>query len=264
MIKAGKIALVTGAARGIGRGIALRLARDGADVVVNAVGNRDAAEATAEAIRTLGRRALVAMADVADEDAVLDMVARGEAELGPIEILVNNAGILKSGPIADFSRKDWQRVLDVNLTGPFLCSQILGVRLIARGRGGVIVNIASISGRMPEVATGAYTPSKAGLIGLTRLLAAEWAAYGIRVNAVSPGPVLTPLQRSAYPTEAMLEARNPAIPIGRHGTPEEIGAAVAFLAGDDAAFITGQEIVVDGGSMVSMFGLVRAMATGTA
>jgi 3-oxoacyl-[acyl-carrier protein] reductase len=262
MIKRGKIALVTGAGRGIGRGIALRLAREGADVLVNAARNRDAAQQTAEAIRTLGRRALVAMADVADEEAVSDMVARGEAELGPIEILVNNAGILKSGPIADLSRKDWQRVLDVNLTGPFLCSRIVGARLISRGRSGVIVNVASISGHMPEVSTGAYTPSKAGLIGLTRLLAAEWAAYGIRVNAVSPGPVLTPLQQSAYPTEALLNARNRAIPIGRHGTPEEIGAAVAFLVSDDAAFITGQEITVDGGSMVSMFSLVRTMASG--
>lgn len=264
MIKSGTIALVTGAARGIGRGIALRLAQEGADIIVNGANNRDAAEATAEAIRAVGRRALVVMAHVSDEDAVSEMVDRGEKELGPIEILVNNAGVLQSGPVAELSKKDWQRVLDINLTGPFLCSRIVGSRLISRGRGGVIVNIASISGHMPEVATGAYTPSKAGLIGLTRLLAAEWAAYGIRVNAVSPGPVLTPMQRSAYPTEALLDARNRAVPMGRHGTPEEIGAAVAFLASDDAAFITGQEIMVDGGSMVSMFALVRAMSTGGA
>lgn len=262
MIENGKIALVTGAGRGIGRGIALRLAQGGTDIVVNAAADRDAAETTAEAIRAMGRRALVVMADVSDEDEVREMVDRAEQELGPIEILVNNAGILQSGPIAELSKQDWQRVLDVNLTGPFLCSRILGSRLIARARGGAIVNIASISGHIPEVATGAYTPSKAGLIGLTRLLAAEWAAYGIRVNAVSPGPVLTPLQRSAYPTEALLDARNRAIPVGRHGTPEEIGAAVEFLASDDAAFITGQEVTVDGGSMVSMFALVRAMSTG--
>ena len=148
----------------------------------------------------------------------------------------------------------------VNLKGAFLCSQVVGRHMIQRKTAGSIINIASISGSTPETNSGAYTPSKAGMIGLTRVLAMEWAKYNIRVNSVSPGPIMTPLQRKAYPSEALLAARNRAVPMNRHGTPEDVARAVIFLASDDSTYVTGTDLLVDGGSLPSMFHLVRKMA----
>jgi NAD(P)-dependent dehydrogenase (short-subunit alcohol dehydrogenase family) len=255
-----RCAVVTGAARGIGRAIALALARAGADVVVNSSASRNAAEETARDICRLGRRAIVCQADVSILEDVRRMVGETLEALGKIDILVNNAGIFINSPIEHVSEEDWDRVMDVNLKGVFLCCREAGRHLIERGREGAIVNVASISARFPEVNGGAYTPSKAGVIGLTKLLAVEWAKYNIRVNAVSPGPVLTPLQQAAYPSTALLAARNRAIPMKRHGTPEEIAEAVVFLASDRSSYMTGEEITVDGGSQVSMFALVNHMA----
>jgi NAD(P)-dependent dehydrogenase (short-subunit alcohol dehydrogenase family) len=255
-----RCAVVTGAARGIGRAIALALARAGADVVVNSRASRNAAEETAQDICTLGRRAIVCQADVSILEDVRRMVANTLDAFGQIDILVNNAGIFINSPIEHVSEEDWDRVMDVNLKGVFLCCRETGRHLIERARGGAIVNVASISARCPEIDGGAYTPSKAGVIGLTKLLAAEWAKYNIRVNAVSPGPVLTALQRAAYPNAALLAARNRAIPMKRHGTPEEIAEAVVFLASDRSSYMTGGEITVDGGSQVSMFELIHRMA----
>jgi NAD(P)-dependent dehydrogenase (short-subunit alcohol dehydrogenase family) len=254
-----RCAVVTGAARGIGRAIALALARAGAHVVVNCSRSRKAAEETAQDICNLGRRAIVCQADVSILEDVRRMIRQTLDSLGKIDILVNNAGIFINSPIEHVSEEDWDRVMDVNLKGVFLCCREAGRYLIERGRGGAIVNVASISARFPEVNGGAYTPSKAGLIGLTKLLAVEWAKYNIRVNAVSPGPVLTPLQQAAYPSEALLSARNRAIPMNRHGTPEEIAEAVVFLASDRSSYMTGAEITVDGGSQVSMFELVHRL-----
>jgi len=148
----------------------------------------------------------------------------------------------------------------LNLKGVFLCCQAVGRHMIKRKAGGSIVNVASISGEMPEINDGAYTPSKAGVIALTRLLAIEWAKYGIRVNALSPGPIMTPLQREAFPSEKLLDARNKAIPMNRHGTPEEMAKVAIFLASDDSSYITGANITADGGSLASMFYLVHRMA----
>jgi NAD(P)-dependent dehydrogenase (short-subunit alcohol dehydrogenase family) len=132
--------------------------------------------------------------------------------------------------------------------------------MIKSKSGGAIINIASISAHLPEVNGGAYTPSKAAVIGLTKLLAIEWAKHNIRVNAISPGPVMTPLQRKAYSSQELLEARNRAIPVERHGKPEEIASAAVFLASDDAGYITGEEMTIDGGSRISMFHLVHRLA----
>ncbi|NIO10105.1 MAG: SDR family NAD(P)-dependent oxidoreductase, partial [Deltaproteobacteria bacterium] len=207
-----RIAIVTGGSQGIGRGIALGLAEAGAHIVVNCDRNVDRAETVASEIQALGRRATIAQGDVSKRDDVNHVVEQTLRTFGRIDILVNNAGILVAGPIENLGEGDWDRVMDVNLKGVFLCCQAVGRHMIERKAAGSIINVASISGHMPEVNSGAYTPSKAGVIGLTRLLAVEWAKYGIRVNALSPGPVMTPLQRETYSSERLLEARNRAIP----------------------------------------------------
>jgi NAD(P)-dependent dehydrogenase (short-subunit alcohol dehydrogenase family) len=258
-----KIAVVTGSSQGIGSGIAIGLAEAGADVVVNYNRNSDGAESVADSVRKLNRRALVLQGDVSIRNAVKNIVQKTLDAFGKIDILVNNAGIFIAAPIEGVTEEDWDRVMAVNLKGVFLCCQTVGNHMIARQSGGSIINVASISGHIPEIHGGAYTPSKAAVIGLTRLLAVEWAAHNIRVNAVSPGPVMTPLQRQAYPTEALLAARNRAIPLNRHGTPADIAAVVVFLASDAAAYITGEEITADGGSRVSMFQLVHKLAENT-
>ncbi len=255
-----RIAIVTGASQGIGKGIALGLAKAGADIVVNYNHNIAAARDVAHQIQVLKRRAVISQADISKSKDVHRLAREALAAFAKIDILVNNAGIFVPGAIENLAEADWDRVVSVNLKGMFLCCQAAGRHMITKKSGGVIINVASISGHIPEIGGGAYTPSKAGVIGLTKLLATEWAKYNIRVNAVSPGPVMTPLQRKAYPHEKLLAARNRAIPMGRHGTPEEIADAVVFLASADAGYITGEEITVDGGSRISMFQLVHQLA----
>lgn len=255
-----KVAIVTGSSQGIGSAIALGLADAGADLVINYNQNIDAANKVAEKIRMQGRRTIISQGDVSNSEDVDRIVKEATEAFGKIDILVNNAGIFITGPIEKITEQDWDQVIAVNLKGVFLCCQAVGRHMIERKSGGSIINVASISGHIPEVHGGAYTPSKAGVIGLTKLLAIEWSKYSIRVNAISPGPVMTPLQRKAYPSKKLLEARNSAIPMGRHATPEEIAKAVVFLLSDDAGYITGEEITVDGGSQVSMFELVHRLA----
>jgi NAD(P)-dependent dehydrogenase (short-subunit alcohol dehydrogenase family) len=254
-----KIAVVTGASQGIGSGIAVGLAAAGADVVVNYHRHAEAAVMVADSIKKLKRRAIVLQGDVSNSKDVTTIVQKALEAFGKIDILVNNAGIFIAAPIEDVREEDWDRVMAVNLKGTFLCCRAVGNHMITRQSGGAIINVASISGHIPELYGGAYTPSKAGVIGLTRLLAVEWAAHKIRVNAVSPGPVMTSLQRQAYPTQALLAARNRSIPLNRHGTPADIAAVVVFLASDAAAYSTGEEVTVDGGSRVSMFHLVHKL-----
>jgi len=255
-----KVAIVTGASQGIGRGISLGLAQEGADLVINCDRSIDKAAAVAAEVRALGRRAVVAQADVSSSQDVHRMVAEAIQFFGHIDILVNNAGVFVNSQIEHLREQDWDRVIAVNLKGVFLCCQAVGNHMIGRGSGGSIINVASISGVMPEINGGAYTPSKAAVLALTRQLAIEWAKYGIRVNALSPGPVMTPLQRASYPTEDLLAARNSAIPMNRHGTPEEMAKVVAFLASDDSSYMTGESITADGGSLSSMFYLVHKLA----
>ena len=257
---AGKVAIVTGASQGIGRGIALKFAEEGADVVVNYRKNDDMAQTVADKIRSLGRQALVVKADVSQSMDVHGLVQKTLDTFGTIDILVNNAGIFIGGEIAQLKEEIWDRVMAVNLKGVFLCCQAVGKYMITHKVAGSVINIASISGRLPELNGNAYSPSKAGVISLSALLAVEWAGYGIRVNALSPGPVMTPLQEKIYATPELLAARNRGIPMKRHGEPEEIGQAAVFLASDDASYITGENLSVDGGSLASMYHLIRQLA----
>jgi NAD(P)-dependent dehydrogenase (short-subunit alcohol dehydrogenase family) len=229
-------------------------------MTVNYHQNTDGAEAVAEEIRNLGRRAIVVQGDASKCSDVARMTREAIRAFGRIDILVNNAGIYVACPIEDVKEADWDRVVQVNLKGVFLCCQAVGRHMIERKSGGTIINVASISAHMPEVKGGAYTPSKAGVIGLTRLLAVEWSKYNIRVNALSPGPIMTLLQRQAYPTEELLKARNSAVPMNRHGTPEEMAKIAVFLASEDASYITGADIQADGGSLASMFQLVHRLS----
>jgi 3-oxoacyl-[acyl-carrier protein] reductase len=255
-----KVALITGASRGIGRGIALKFAEEGADVAVNYCQSMELAETIADKLRSLGCKALTVKADVSIKADVNDMVSNVLDTFGQIDILVNNAGIFIGGSVADLKEEIWDRVMAVNLKGVFLCCKAVGKHMIANNIRGSIVNIASISGSLPEVNGNAYSPSKAGVISLSALLAVEWARHGIRVNALSPGPVMTPLQKKIYSTPALLDARNRGIPMNRHGEPEEIGKTAVFLASEDSSYITGENLSVDGGSQASMFHLIHQLA----
>jgi NAD(P)-dependent dehydrogenase (short-subunit alcohol dehydrogenase family) len=255
-----KVAIVTGASQGIGKGIAIGLAAAGADVVVNYYKNAAGAEAVKNEILKIGRKCLSLQGDVSVRKDVARLTQTTLSEFGKIDILVNNAGILIPGALIDLAEEKWDRVVQVNLKGVFLCSQAVGQYMSKSKLGGSIVNIASISAHMPEIYDGAYTPSKAGVIGLTRMLAMEWAEHNIRVNSISPGPIMTSLQRQAFPTQELVDARNQAVPMNRHGTPEEIAKVAVFLASDDASYITGAEIQADGGSIMNMFKLIRRLS----
>jgi NAD(P)-dependent dehydrogenase (short-subunit alcohol dehydrogenase family) len=256
----GKVAIVTGASQGIGNGIATKLAEAGADVVVNYYKNMQGAEAVKKKVEQLGRKCMLFQGDVSNRSHAVEMAQTTMDTFGKIDILVNNAGILIPGALLDLEEEKWNRVVAVNLNGVFFSSQAVGRHMVQSKNGGSIVNIASISAHMPEIYDGAYTPSKAGVIGLTRMLAMEWAEYGIRVNAVSPGPIMTSLQRQAFPTQELEDARNRAVPMNRHGTPEEMGQVAVFLSSADASYITGAEITADGGSIMNMFKMVRDLS----
>lgn len=240
-------ALVTGASRGIGRAVAAALAREGWAVCVNCLERRDAAGELVRELRARGLAAMAFQADVADGRAVEDMVRAASETLGPVELLVNNAGISHQGLFQDLDDKTWERLLAVNLTGPRNAVRAVLPHMLSEKRG-CIVNISSIWGLRGGSCETAYAVTKAGVIGLTRSLALELAPSGIRVNCVAPGCVETDMVRAlGGETRARLAEETP---LGRLGRPEEIAEAVAFLASEKAGFITGQVLTADGGFIV--------------
>jgi 3-oxoacyl-[acyl-carrier protein] reductase len=243
-----QVAIVTGASQGIGRAIALELARVGADVVV--CSRRPAAlKPVADQIRALGRQALAVECDVADAVQVDDVVGRTTSAFGRIDLLVNNAGYRIRAPLEDLSRREWDAMIATNLTGVFLFSQAVG-RVMIGQRAGTIVNVTSVAGRSGARGMAAYAAAKAGVTVLTQSLGAEWAKYGIRVTAVAPGPVETEGVLEVWKTPAMIAQATGEVPLGRLGRPEEIAWAVVFVASDQARFMTGETLYVSGGPRV--------------
>jgi NAD(P)-dependent dehydrogenase (short-subunit alcohol dehydrogenase family) len=245
----GRVAIVTGAGQGIGRGVALCLARAGAHVVIADQAPARLAPVVAE-VEALGVQALGIATDVRRVDDLKGLVQQTIERFGKIDILVNNAGVVVVKPMVEQSEEDWHRVVDVNLKGVFLSCRNVLPEMIARKRG-AIVNIASIAAFHVTVPHVPYAASKAGVVAITRDLAYEVARFGIRVNAVAPGPIDTPMSQMVSAEQKQAIARS--IPLGRIGQPEDIGQAVVFLASDAASYITGATLPVSGGADLKVF-----------
>ncbi|NJK48327.1 3-oxoacyl-[acyl-carrier-protein] reductase [Candidatus Gracilibacteria bacterium] len=242
-----RVAIVTGASRGIGRAVALALAEQGAKVVINYASSSTAADEVVKTIREMGEDAIVLQADVSKADQVDKLIEQTQEKFGRIDILVNNAGITRDTLLLRMKPEDWQAVIDLNLTGVFLCTRAVS-KIMLKQRSGRIINIASVAGQMGNPGQANYSAAKAGVIGFTKTVAKELASRGVTVNAVAPGFIETDMTSNLTNTEEILKL----IPLGRYGKPEEIAGMVRFLAADSAAaYITGQVFNVDGGMVMA-------------
>nr|WP_326216699.1 3-oxoacyl-[acyl-carrier-protein] reductase [uncultured Oscillibacter sp.] len=241
---AGKTAVVTGGSRGLGRAVCLELAKGGANVVFCYAGNEAAAKETTAACEALGAKALAIQCDVAKADEVKALMDAAVKEFGRIDILVNNAGITRDGLLMMMKEEDFDAVIAANLKGTFLCMKAVS-RIMMKQRYGRIVNLSSVVGLRGNAGQVNYAASKAGVVGMTKSLAKELASRGVTVNAVAPGFIATDMTTAM--TDAAKEATLASIPLQRLGAPEDVAHAVAFLASDEAAYVTGQVLCVDGG-----------------
>ena len=240
----GKVAVVTGASRGIGRAVAIRLASEGAAVVINYNGSKDRAEEVKKEIEAAGGKAEIKHCNVSDYKACEEMFKEIVSELGSVDILVNNAGITRDGLLMKMSEEDYDAVLDTNLKGTFNCIRFVARQMIKQ-RGGRIINMSSVSGVLGNAGQANYSASKAGVIGLTKSAARELASRGITVNAIAPGFINT--EMTEVLSDKVKEGAVAQIPLGKFGETEDIANAVAFLASEGARYITGQVLNVDGG-----------------
>ena len=247
MLLGGKVALVTGASRGIGRAIALLLAQEGAAVALNYAGNVKAAEEVKQEIENAGGKAILVQADVADAEAVEAMISQVTEAFGSIDILVNNAGITRDGLLMRMKEADWDAVINTNLKGIFHCTKLVS-KLMMKKRSGRIVNMASVVGVTGNAGQANYAAAKAGVIGFSKSIAKELASRGITVNMVAPGYIETDM--TAVLPDKVREAMTANVPLGRGGKPEDVANAVLFLVSDEASYITGQVLHVDGGMVM--------------
>ncbi|MBI2657211.1 3-oxoacyl-ACP reductase FabG [Candidatus Woesearchaeota archaeon] len=243
----GKVAIITGSNRGIGKGIAIALAGEGCKVVVNSYKEDDDAKNAVEEIKGLGSDAVFIKANVTREIDVKELVEKAVKRFGKLDVLVNNAGILVAGTADKLSEKDWDRQMDVNLKGVFMCTKYAVRQMLKQGKGGRIINISSIAGLVGFPGISAYCASKGGVTEFTREVALDYAKYGITVNALNPGVIVTDMTKAMLADGSTKKALLESTPVGRFGQPEDIGNAAVFLALDESGFITGHNLVVDGG-----------------
>ncbi len=246
-----RVALITGAGRGIGKAIALAYAREGAQVVINDV-DRANAEAAAAEVSAAGPKALVVQADIARQAEIARLVDTVIRERGRIDIVVNNAMKIVPGKLEELPEEAWDTTMNIGLKGVFLLSQAAARHMI-RQKSGAFVNIASVAGLFPYNWAGAYSVVKAGVIMLTKLMALEWAPYGIRANAITPGYIRTPGTEAMYADAEIYEGRRKGVPMGRVGTGEDVASVAVFLASDEAQYTTGSIVGSDGGQAVGYF-----------
>jgi glucose 1-dehydrogenase len=244
---AGKVAVVTGAGTGIGQAIAVAFAQAGAAVVVDYVGNASISEDTISQINALGGKSLGVNADISLPEDVNSLVQKTVAAFGKLDIFVNNAGIEKKIAFVDYPLQEWQKIMAVNLTGPFLCAQSAARQMIQQGPGGRIINISSIHEVLPMPANAPYCATKGGLRMLMRTIAVELATHQITVNNIGPGAIYTPIDKDGEMDGKMNNQILAEIPLGRWGKPEEVAQLAVYLASDDAAYITGSTHFIDGG-----------------
>ena len=244
-----KVAIITGAATGIGQAIAIGMAREGASVVVDYVGNPDSPTDTVKQIESAGGKVIAVAADVSKPDQVASLIQQTISAFGKLDILVNNAGIEHKHPITEFPLDQWNQIIAVNLTGPFLCAQAAANQMISQKGAGRVINISSVHQDLPMPGNAPYCASKGGLRMLMRTMAVELAPKGITVNNIGPGAIYTPIDADVQANPEMEAALMAEIPVGRWGKPEEVANLAIFLASDDAAYVTGSTYFIDGGML---------------
>lgn len=247
MTLSGKTAIVTGGSRGIGKAIALKLAEKGANVVVNYTSNFEKAQEVVEQIKSMGRDAIAIKADVSNSDDVENLLKEVNKHFDTIDILINNAGITRDTLLIRMKDEDWNKVMDINLKGTYLCTKYFGKKMMKQ-KSGKIINITSVVGIIGNAGQANYSASKAGVIGFTKSIAKELGSRGINVNAVAPGFIKTEMTEKL--SDEVVKNYSKSIPLGRFGNVEDVANVVAFLASDEANYITGQVINVDGGMVM--------------